>query len=90
MCPASSTSLVALATAHNNVHVRPDVLPFLLFLPADIDACAAEPCSNNNVGNVNCTDSPPPALADKNGRECKCDTGYNYVEGTGCVGERHC
>lgn len=49
------------------------------------DACALSPCSNNGVGNVNCTDSSPPALGDAQGRTCTCGTGWNYVEGTGCV-----
>jgi hypothetical protein len=60
-----------------------------IFTPfvTDDDACALSPCSNNGVGNVNCTDSSPPALGDAQGRTCTCGTGWNYVEGTGCVGE---
>lgn len=57
----------------------------------DIDACSAgyAPCSNGAGNLVNCTDLAAPALGDADGRVCYCPTGWEYIEGTGCVGGSH-
>lgn len=49
------------------------------FVPADVDACTANPCGTG----ATCTDLAPPALNAANGRTCACDkagygAGYTY------------
>lgn len=57
-------------------------------LAADVDACAAAPCSASGRGNVSCVDLPPPAAAGPTGRKCVCDSsaGLDYAgDELGCA-----
>lgn len=57
-----------------------------LYSATNADACVNNPCG----ANATCTDLPPPALDDANGRTCACNPGFTGDATLGCTDIDEC